>query len=94
MWQIFEARSLDKTIKRLPLEIIKRYEVWKDVVRTSGTEGLKRIKGFHDEKLVGIWSCCRSSRLGIKYRVIYEEKGSCFVIRVIAITPHDYRRAR
>jgi hypothetical protein len=38
-----------------PLEVLKRYEKWKDIVRLSGPPGVRLIKGFHDEVLAGKW---------------------------------------
>lgn len=40
----------------------------------QGPQRLKLIKGFHDEALSGDWKGFRSSRLGIKWRVIYHVK--------------------
>jgi mRNA-degrading endonuclease YafQ of YafQ-DinJ toxin-antitoxin module len=92
MWTVYEAKSLDKAIDKRPKEIIKRYEKWKDIVTLSGTEGLRMIKGLHDEKLKGIWRGYRSSRLNDKYRVIYRADSTRCFVAVISITPHDYRR--
>ena len=53
-------------------------------------DGLRLIKGFHDEALHGEWKGHRSSRLGEQYRVIYmvgEQK-----VLVMDVTAHDYRR--
>jgi len=58
-------------VRSLPIDILKRYEKWKDVVSISGPQGLKLIKGFHDESLKGERTDHRSSRLGKQYRVIY-----------------------
>ena len=92
MWEIYEYQSLTKKLSRLPLEVLKRYEKWKDIVYISGPEGLRLIKGFHDEALKGPWQGHRSSRLGLQYRIIYSvEKGKLYV-QVLSITPHDYRR--
>jgi len=71
MWRIEEHRRIDKQIGSLPIEIIKRYEKWKDIVTISGPSGLRLIKGFHDEALVGKWKGYRSSRLGLQWLVIY-----------------------
>ena len=46
MWQIFEKKTLIKTIKRLPKEVLKHYELWKRVVELEGPRGLKQIKGI------------------------------------------------
>ncbi len=92
MWEIYEHRRVTKQLNGLPVEILKHYEKWKDIVRISGPEGLRFIKGFHDEALRGEWKGFRSSRLGIKYRIIYKIAAKDIFVQVINITPHDYRR--
>jgi len=92
MWAIFERKGLQRTLAKMPLEIKKRYEKWKDIVRISGPAGLRSIKGFHDESLKGKWAAHRSSRLSDKYRVIYFEEEGSFIVKVIDVTAHDYRR--
>ena len=92
MWRILERKGLRKRLVRLPEEIQKRYEKWKDIVRISGPVGLRSIKGFHDEALRGEWKGHRSSRLGLQYRVIYRIVGHEVLVEVIDITAHDYRR--
>jgi len=94
MWQIFEHRNLQRHIRKLPKDILKRYEKWKDIVEISGPAGLRLIRGFNDEPLRGDWKGHRSSRLGNQYRVIYRvEKKELFVM-VIDVTAHDYRRKK
>ena len=92
MWEIYEHHSVVRKLSKLPLEVLKRYEKWKDIVYLSGPEGLRLIKGFHDEALKGEWQGYRSSRLGIQYRLIYSIKKKMLYVKVIDITPHDYRR--
>lgn len=92
MWEIFEHRRIAKRIEEAPTEVLKRYEKWKDIVRTSGPQGLRLIKGFHDEALQGEWKGYRSSRLGLQYRVIYKVEATQVTVFVIDLTPHDYRR--
>jgi addiction module RelE/StbE family toxin len=92
MWEIYEHRSLAGKLSKLPLEVLKRYEKWKDIVSISGPEGLRWIKGFHDEALRGEWRGHRSSRLGLQYRLIYRIEKKRLYVQVIRITPHDYRR--
>ena len=93
MWKILEHRRVGKSLKSVPVEVLKRYEKWKDIVRISGPQGLRLIKGFHDEGLKGEWSGSRSSRLGIKYRVIYQISDGEVQILVIDVTAHEYRKA-
>jgi len=70
---------------------LKRYEKWKDIVGLSGPEGLKLIRGFHDEALRGKWKGHRSSRLSVQYRVIYRVEKERLFVEVIDVTAHDYR---
>lgn len=92
MWEVYEHRRVARRIQRLPTEILKRYEKWKDIVKISGPAGLRLIKGFHDEALRGEWKDRRSSRLGLQYRVIYRVLKQQVLVLVIDITAHDYRR--
>jgi len=92
MWQILEHRRLDQRAASLPIEVLKRYEKWKDIVRLSGPSGLRLIRGFRDEALKGQWKGRRSSRLGQKYRVIYEVDAAKILVLIIDLTAHDYRR--
>lgn len=92
MWEVYEHRRASKSLDRLPLELLKRYEKWKDIVRISGPAGLRLIKGFHDENLQGEWRGHRSSRLNAQYRVIYKVEEQRIVVLVTDVTVHDYRR--
>jgi len=93
MWRIEEHRRLDRQLSgRVPIEARKRYEKWKDIVRLSGPAGLLAIKGFLDEALMGEWRGHRSSRLNLQWRVIYRVEGDAFLVEVVQVTPHDYRR--
>jgi addiction module RelE/StbE family toxin len=58
----------------------------------SGPSGLRGIKGFRDEALSGDWKGCRSSKLNEQWRVIYQVVADALLVRVIRVTPHDYRR--
>ena len=92
MWEVFEHRNVQRRIRKLPDEILRRYEKWKDIVVISGPEGLRLIRGFHDESIRGEWQGHRSSRLGDQYRVIYRIERKRLFVMIIDITAHDYRR--
>jgi len=92
MWEIYEHRKAVKQLQSVPTEVLKRYEKWKDIVFITGPEGLKLIKGFHDEALKGEWKGYRSSRLNIQYRVIYKIIRDEVLVHVIDLTAHDYRK--
>ena len=91
MWEVYEHRRVAKQLSRLPVDLLKRYEKWKDIVRISGPAGLRLIKGFHDESLHGEWKGHRSSRLNVQYRVIYRVVADRCEVFVIEVTAHDYR---
>ena len=92
MWEIYEHRKAVKQLQSIPTEVLKRYEKWKDIIFISGPEGLRLIKGFHDEALRGEWKGYRSSRLNIQYRVIYKIVKDEILVQVIDLTAHNYRR--
>jgi len=94
MWRIEEHRRVDRQLSgKVPIEILKRYEKWKDVVRLTGPAGLRAIKGFRDESLAGEWKGSRSSRLNLQWRVIYHIEADVFVVEVVQASPHDYRKS-
>ena len=90
MWHIREHKKLEKIITKLPAQVVKKYELWKDIIFRHGPKKLKEFPGFHDEKLTGDRSGQRSSRLNLQYRVIYEVDKDIVIIYVIEITAHDY----
>ena len=92
MWEILEHRRTARQLKKLPLEILKRYEKWKDIVSVSGPAGLRMIRGFNEEPLGGEGNGHRSSRLNEQYRVIYRVERNEVRVEVVSVTAHDYRR--
>ena len=92
MWEIYEHRKAVKQLESLPIDVLKRYEKWKDIILISGPDGLKQIRGFRDEALRGDWKGHRSSGLNIQYRVIYKIEKDLVLVQVVNVTPHDYRR--
>lgn len=92
MWRVLEHGRIDRQLAKAPREILKRYEKWKDVASLSGPVGVRLIRGFHDEALLGEWRGFRSSRLGDQWRVIYRIGSENLAYYVEFVTPHDYRR--
>ena len=93
MWRIVEHRRVENELSgSVPREILKRYEKWKDIAAISGPLGLRAIRGFHDESLLGPWKGYRSSRLNIHWRVIYRVIAEQSLFQVMQVTLHDYRR--
>jgi mRNA-degrading endonuclease RelE of RelBE toxin-antitoxin system len=90
MWHIKEHRDIEKTCRKLPSAVVKKYELWKDIIFRHGPEKLREFQGFHDEKLAGKREGQRSSRLSLKYRVIYTVEKDVITVFVLEITPHEY----
>lgn len=92
MWEVYEHKRVGRQIRRLPTDVLKRYEKWKDIVTISGPQGLRLIKGFHDEALFGKWKGHRSCRLNRQFRVFYRVESEEILVEVVSITAHDYRK--
>ena len=92
MWRIEEHRRVDREAASAPVEILKRYEKWKDIASMSGPSGLRLIKGFRDEALAGEWKGYRSSRLGDQWRVVYRIVAEEALLQVASVANLDYRR--
>jgi mRNA-degrading endonuclease RelE of RelBE toxin-antitoxin system len=90
MWRIREHSDIDKICRTLPPLIVKKYELWKNLVFRHGPDKLREFPGFHDEKLKGLRGGQRSSRLSLQYRVIYTVEKEIVTVFVLEITPHDY----
>ena len=90
MWHIREHHKLNKVVGKLPLQVVKKYELWKSIVFRHGPDKLREFPGFHDEKLKGELEGKRSSRLNIQYRVIYAVEKKTISIYVIDISAHKY----
>lgn len=90
MWRIEEHRRLDKQWRKLPHQVLKKYELWKSIIRYNGPQSLRNFPGFHDEALMGQWKGFRSSRLNIQFRVIYEVFEKEALVRVEDVNPHAY----
>ncbi len=90
MWRIQEHRDLSRICRRLPVQVVKKYELWKGIVFRHGPEKLKEFPGFHDESLKGRRARQRSSRLNLQYRVICSVAREVVTVYVLAITPLQY----
>ena len=91
MWEILEHRRVDRQLKRVPTDVLKRYEKWKDIVMVSGPQGLRLIRGFRDESLKGPLEGHRSSLLSRQYRVVDRVESERVVVEAVSVTGHDYR---
>ena len=90
MWRVFETTAAAKVIAALPRVELEKYQIWLQIVRLQGPQGLRAVKSFHDEKLSGDRKHQRSSRLSIKWRVIYTVESATVTVTVEEVTPHKY----
>jgi proteic killer suppression protein len=90
MWRIKEHRNIEKVCWNLSPAVVKKYELWKNIIFRHGPEKLREFPGFHDEKLKGEREGQRSSRLSLQYRVIYAVEQDIVTVFVLEITPHNY----
>jgi|CXWL01.1.fsa_nt_gi addiction module RelE/StbE family toxin len=94
MWTIAEERDVQKSIAKhaVPANIVKRYEAWKAIVRSSGPNALRVLPGLRDHTLQGAWKGFRASYLNETWRVIYRIENEVVQVVVVRISAHDYRR--
>jgi hypothetical protein len=85
MHSVQEPLQIARALAQLPLEVVRRYEHWKDVVRLSGPLGLAALPGFKDRVREGGGRKCRTSDLGPRHRVIYRVLARD--VRVLAVEP-------
>ena len=90
MWRIQEHRNIDKTCRNLPKPVVKRYELWKDIIFRHGPGKLREFPGFHDEKLKGERAGQRSSRQSLQHRVVYAVDRDIIIVLVLEITPDNH----
>lgn len=90
MWHIFEHKDIAKLCKKAPQHVLSKYELWKNLVFRHGPGILKEFPGFNDERLKGKRKDQRSSRLSLKYRVVYSINDEEISVYVLEITPHKY----
>ncbi len=92
MWTILIKKNADKALKKSPIQVRRKFKVWRSIVEMHGAEKLTEFPGFNDEALSGQWAGFRSSRLSGQYRVIYQVVADEIEIHIFKVTAHDYRR--
>jgi toxin HigB-1 len=89
---VWLSRRAEKDLERVPGHIALKLQGWVDAVKDEGLERVRRIPGYHDEPLEGIWRGHRSIRLNRAYRAIYRiaAEESLELVYVERITKHEY----
>lgn len=86
------TRQALKDLKRTPLHIQEKFQLWLRAVNKAGLAETKKRPGWHDEPLKGERKGQRSIRLNKQWRAIYliKDNGEIEFIEIIEVTPHDY----
>ena len=83
---------VQKQLKKVPKNIIKRLQRWVIYVETMGLLNTRKIPGIHDKPLKGKWKGYRSIKLNRSWRVIYKhnKNGKLHIAVVEEIINHEY----
>ena len=83
---------VEKDLVKLPDHVVRKLQSWVDAVEHEGLQNVRRISGYHDEPLQGVWFGHRSIRLSKAYRAIYriETDGGIELAFVERVTKHEY----
>jgi addiction module RelE/StbE family toxin len=92
MWVVVITKSVEKILKKTPIEIRDAFDAWRNLVQMDGPKGLLKINGYRDHGLKGEWLGARSSSLNYQWRIIYFVDHHDIKIFVLEVTPHEYRR--
>jgi len=93
VWRIITPKRVEKRLRKLPPQTLRKYQVWLEIVETGGPQNLRQIPGFNDEALHGQLSGSRSSRLDLSTRLIYTVHQKIVTVNIEDITAqHDYRK--
>lgn len=79
------SRRAEKDLERVPGHIARNVQEWIDAIAYVGLEEVRRISGYHDEPLQGIW-------LNIAYRAIYRiaSDEGLELVYVEKVSKHEY----
>lgn len=92
MWTVLESKSVLKRLAKCPKRIKLECEAWKKVFELSGPSSVRLIPGYKDHALKGQLQGARSSSLDYQWRMIYAVFENLIQVRVLEVTPHDYRK--
>ena len=68
---VYLAPSLKKSLKKLPIYIVIKFQDWVEDVEERGLQEVRKTPGYHDEPCVGSMKGYRSIRLSKGYRAYY-----------------------
>lgn len=86
------SRSVEKDLSKIPNYILKKFDVWVEVIMKEGLKALQQQKGYRDHALQGNRKGQRSSSLTWSWRVIYSlnEEENILIVEVLEVNHHEY----
>jgi proteic killer suppression protein len=87
-----QFEKIERQLKKFPIYIVRKLQMWAEQVEMLGLSEVKKIPGYHDEPLMGKRKGQRSIRLSIGYRAYYKinKKHQLTMIDVIEVNKHEY----
>ncbi len=89
--EVHLSKLAEKQLKKLPQHIVLKFFGWVELLKDHGLNEARKVKGYHDEPLLGDRQGQRSIRLSRSYRAIYRKVGLRFeLIEVLEVSKHEY----
>ncbi|WP_218814012.1 hypothetical protein [Rickettsiella endosymbiont of Dermanyssus gallinae] len=92
IFDVLLSAKAKKDLKKVPLPIAVKLQIWVDAVGHHGLSEVRKIPGYHDEPLKGKRKGQRSIRLNIAYRAIYtiSKSGLIKFVEIREVNKHEY----
>lgn len=89
---VIVSKSAEKDLSRIPIHILKKFDVWVDMIMKKGLPAMQQQKGYRDHALHGNRKGQRSSSLTRSWRVIYslDEEENILMVEVLEVNHHEY----
>lgn len=93
VFTVVVSANIQKILKKIPDYIRIKFFTWVDDVIENGILEICKIKGYHDEPLMGYRVGQRSVRPSKSYRIVYkvvQDQIEIDYIEVLEVHKHDY----
>jgi toxin HigB-1 len=81
----------EKVLAKLPKQVLVKLHLWITLVGEHGVDEVRKIRGYHDEPLLGRRAGQRSIRLSKGFRAFYRVVGGAIeFIDVFDVNHHEY----
>ncbi len=94
MWRVRWERRVEKQLDTLPEYVVGSFFDWVRAVERDGMDAVRKLPGYHDERLKGQLRGARSVRLTLAYRVLYFQTTELGIkiAQVTRVSKHDYKK--